>query len=299
MTNSTVLITGSGGVLGTALLKLYQKQPHLSVIAVTSQLERLIEENKEYRHIEIVSSVNTIKTPNNIFCINCAFPRSSEGHKLADFFETTISLINHLSKLNLKHFINISSQSVYAQFGDEIPTERGLVNPGNLYGMAKYAIEKISEQKCSYNDYKYTCIRLGSLASDIFDQRMINRFFHQIKTQKRIQVDKGQTKISYLHVDDAANALVAIADMAIQGYEIEPLYNLGNNDWETLLDLANLCNRYAEAIGIPTTEIILSEKYSDYNNAIDSSELYNRLNWQPAYNMEKLVEVIFDKLENP
>src|SRR5699024_2306702 len=98
------------------------------------------------------------------------------GKELATSFNFTIDMIDRMSTINCAYMINISSQSVYSQQGDAFPTEKTKVSPENLYGMTKYAIEKMCELKCKENNMNIINVRLGSLAGPKFNERMINRF---------------------------------------------------------------------------------------------------------------------------
>lgn len=290
-----IIITGSGGILGTSLMKLLSKDKQYNVFAVTSQVERLREEYKSLENIQVYSSI--VEIPNHLeyVAINCAFPRVSQGRELATAYDYTEELINQLSNYSIMYFVNISSQSVYAQSGTEIQTEESQVEPGNLYGMTKYAIEHLVKLACKNTEMKYTNIRLGSLASSTFDQRMINRFYQKIVDQEDITVDQGAPKVSYLYIDDAAEGLVQLIETIYNQRKVSNVYNLASNDWMTIFDLVEACVRYGQKSGLNHIEVTFSEKESEYNNVINSDLFYKDVDWSPRYSMIDIIQKIFDE----
>lgn len=288
-----IIITGSGGILGSTLLQQLSTASDYSIYAVTSQVERLREEYSANKNVFVYTSVDELPILHEAIAINCAFPRVNKGKELATAFDFTEKLIEQLAN-KATHFINISSQSVYAQAGKEIQREISEVAPGNLYGMTKLAIESLVRLKTAQYNMKYVNIRLGSLASPTFDQRMINRFFQKIVDKEPITVDTGTPKVSYLHVTDAANALTQLIQAIVEEQEIATLYNLANNDWMTIKELVENCLSTAEKHGLTPSELIVSENSSEYNNVVNSDLFYRDMNWSPRYSMEKLIQTIFD-----
>lgn len=290
-----IIITGSGGILGTALLKLLSKDDQYNVFAITSKAEQLREEYKSMENIHVYSSILQIPNDLEYVAINCAFPRVSQGRELATAYDYTEELINQLSNYSIMYFVNISSQSVYAQSGTEIQTEESQVEPGSLYGMTKYAIEHLVKLACKNTEMKYTNIRLGSLASSTFDQRMINRFYQKMVDQEDITVDLGDPKVSYLYIDDAAEGLVQLIERIYKQRKVSNVYNLASNDWMTIFDLVEACVNYGQKSGLNHIEVTFSEKESEYNNVINSDLFYKDVDWSPRYSMIDIIQKIFDE----
>ena len=293
--DKNIVVTGSGGILGTAILNKLSKNSRNQIYAISSQVEKMEEKYKGLEHIHVLSSVSDISNVNIDIAIHCAFPRSNNGKDLATAFEYTEMIMTELASKGIRVFINISSQSVYAQSGEEIQTETSAVEPSNLYGMTKYAIENLVRIKANQYDMKYVNVRLGSLASPTFDQRMINRFFQKIVNKEPIIVDRGVPKVSYLHVEDAADALIQLINAISQGRKIRSLYNLANNDWMFIKELVESCLEYGEKIGLQSSDLSFSEKISEYNNVVNSDLFYKDMNWEPKYSMKSLIEIIFDE----
>lgn len=292
---SNIIITGSGGMLGNALLEKLASNKNFTVFAITSQKARLESHFVGFDNVKVLGSLSEIEVIIDI-CINCSFPRTSDGEALAQAFNHTRKMIESLEKLNCQNFINISSQSVYNQSGELIQTELDDVNPGNLYAMSKFGIENLVEAKCSAYGIQFTNLRLGSLISNKFDQRMINRFYRKIEAREIIQIDNGEAKVSYLHIEDAVSGLERLVNLVIAGDNYSQLYNFSNQDWMYVAELAIECNNYAEQIEIGSTSLKFTEKISNYNNVIDSSKLFKDIAWEPEYKMIEIVHKIFNEL---
>jgi len=292
--SKNILITGSGGILGTTILQKLINNSKNHIYAISSQSEKIKKKYKNLDNVHVYSSIIDIPTNTIDIAVNCAFPRTNNGIELAKAFSYTEKIIDQLSNKSIKNFINISSQSVYMQSGLEVQIEKSNVAPSNLYGMTKYAIEQLVRIKSELYNIEHVNIRLGSLVSPTFEQRMINRFYLKIVNQEPIIVDKGTPIVSYLHIEDAADAILLLVEKIIEDTKIEKLYNLANNDWMTISNLVDECLKYGEKLGIETSEKYFSEKDSDYNNVIDSSLFYEDMNWEPNYSMKDLVKYIFN-----
>ena len=290
-----VIITGSGGMLGTALLKKLKSYNEIKIIAISSQEEKLSKIYKDAENVLIFNSLDKVDDKIPSICVHCAFPRTQNGENLANSLIATEELINKLKQKKCEYLVNISSQSVYPQNGDYIQDEEDNVAPSSLYGMTKLAIEQIVRLICTNNNMSFVNIRLGSLASADFDQRMINRFYEKIINGKDINVNSGLPKVSYLHIDDATSALSKLVDSIIKGKGLANLYNLANNDWSLISDLANSCLIKAKELNLGTACIVETDKESNYNNVINSDKFYNDFSWEPKYSMSCLVDDIFNK----
>lgn len=286
----TVLVTGAGGLLGSELVR--QLLPYYKVVAATSKVEEF---RGEYEHenlqvVHISNLKDTIHDKVEIL-VNCAFPRTSDPRKLAEGIPFTENLILSAYELGIKAFINISSQSVYSQKGQEIPDEMTPVCPESLYGVTKYATERIIANLCEQFSIDYSNIRLASLAGLDFNVRMTNRFVKSVVNDEQIEVFGGNQKVSYLEVRDAAEALTKM--IKVESSEWEKIYNLGNNKYFTILELLEQVKKSAEKYNLKEIQPVIKKSNNDFNNLLKSNRFYKDFNWQPSYQMVEIVEELF------
>lgn len=299
--NKTILISGASGLLGNELVNQLLNTTSYNVVALTSQREKLKKQYRDERltvlHVENWENNIDSKLKIDTF-INCAFPRSSDPEQLAKGLLFTEEIVKKAIRLNTKSIINISSQSVYSQKEKEVTNESLTVAPESLYGMTKYASERIVKNICESSKEKvfYSNIRLASLTGLNFDVRMTNRFVKSALTNQPITINGGEQQISYLEVRDAAEALTKMID--VESHKWRKLYNLGNNESFTLLELTNLIKEIAAQHSIYSLEIIHNEGQANFSNLINSEQFYNEFNWTPNYNLEKMIEELFMHYKN-
>ncbi len=291
----TILITGSSGLLGSELINQLLKEQDFNVIAMTSKVKQLTEKYSN-ENLEILSNQEWIQQlqDRNIqvdILINCAFPRSSKPEELALGIPFTEDLIKESIEFGIKSIINISSQSVYSQKDKEDVTETSDVQPESMYGITKYACERIVELLCKQNHINYSNIRLGSLTGLNFQVRMTNRFVKNAINGDTITVNIGNQKISYLDVRDAASALVQM--MKADPLRWKNTYNLGNNSSFSLLELTKLIEIIAEENSIYNLDIVRYESEDSFHNYMNCNLFYKDFNWQPEFDIKKMISELF------
>src|SRR5699024_6516789 len=157
----TVLITGSGGLLGTELIEQLLDCGNWQVIAMTSNVNNVVNKFNNDKLL-VVSNDSLIEQLSNRnikvdTLINCAFPRTSKPEELAQGIPLTERLITDSINFGIENIINISSQRVYTQKQKEDVTEKSAVQPESLYGMTKYACERVVSILCETKIGRASC----------------------------------------------------------------------------------------------------------------------------------------------
>lgn len=295
--NKTILVSGASGFLGIELVKQLLEGTDYRVIAITSNKDKLLSRFKQSNNLLILNRstwLEEIPEDTDIdILVNCAFPRSSEPEKLARGLDFTEQFIRESIELNIKKIINISSQSVYSQKEKSSTDETAPVKPESLYGMTKYATEKIVASLCesSNQSIEYSNIRLASLTGNELEVRMTNRFVKQALEGNTLVVNGGNQKVSYLEVRDAVEALIAMINTDSNVWK--PTYNLGNYHYLSVLEIANSVKNIAGNYQINDINIEVNEGTSSFNNLINSESFYNDFQWKPKYTIPKMVEDLF------
>lgn len=294
-TNKTVLVSGASGLLGNELVTQLLNNTNHTVIALTSQPGQ-IEKQFTDGNITILNVYNWTqymeRNQIDVF-VNCAFPRSSDPNQLAKGLTFTEDIVKKASYLGIKNIINISSQSVYSQKEKDITDENSEIAPESLYGIAKYACERIVASICEQKKVNYSNIRLASLTGPNFDVRMTNRFVKMAIESEPITINGGDQLISYLEVRDAAEALIKMVE--IDKCEWEKQYNLGNNNSFSLNELIEVIKTTGREYGVHNIEVVYKEDNSNFNNSLTSDLFYQEFNWKPKYYVEEMVKELFEK----
>lgn len=291
----TILITGSSGLLGSELINQLLKEQDFNVIAMTSKVSQLAEKHSN-EHLKVISNQGWIQQlqEENIqvdILINCAFPRSSKPEELALGIPFTEQLIKESIRFGINNIINISSQSVYSQKDKEDVTEESDVRPENLYGMTKFACERVVAILSEEANINYSNIRLGSLTGINFDVRMTNRFVKSVIDGEKIRITGGQQKISYLDVRDAAKGLMKMLNKNPKDWKT--IYNLGSEEHPTLIKIAEKIKEEAKKHALHNVVVEVQDGDSNFNNVMNNNLFYEQFAFRPYYNLSKMINELF------
>lgn len=295
----TVVVTGAGGLLGSEIIRQlnsYEKE-NWRVIAITSQVDNLQKKYSKYNVLVLPMdswALELIKRDIKVdVLLNCAFPRSSDPKQLAKGIPFTEQLMKSCAKLKIPSIVNISSQSVYTQKKKKKPTEEDDVCPENLYGVTKYACERVVSLICENSKINYTNIRLGSLTSLDFDSRLTNRFVKSAVSGDTIQINGGTQELSYLDVRDAAKALIVLINCDSKRWKNK--YNLGHEESYRLIDILAKIEEIYKKKYISSINKSIKDGDSNYNNLIDSKLFYKDFSFKPQHTLESMLLELFGK----
>lgn len=295
----TLLITGAGGFLGNQLIDRLGFASGYKIIALTSQKHKLESKfkGKTNLHCFDLEDWREGKLPFSTvdILINCAFARTSDGKDLASSLDFTNELISDAVTNGVKSIINISSQSVYSQKRKNSATEESTVVPESLYAMTKYSTEMLIGTICKNTNVPYTHIRLGSLAGIGFDVRLTTRFIKNAMAGDPIKIVGGQQIISYMNVKDAADGIIALC--SIDANDWESVYNLGVEDFYTIIGVAGIVKRIATKYTSSPVNIEIENKDISFNISMDCNRFYEDVSWKPKYDMESIIEEQFKYLK--
>jgi len=225
------------------------------------------------------------KIPHIDVVINCAFARSNDPEQLASAFDFTTKLIEGLRKAKVESLINISSQGVYKRLpAGQLSKENSPIEPIDLYSMSKYAAEKMFMLS---GIKKVTNVRLASLN---MKQRFLYRFVKSAKEEGIIHLDSPRVYASLLDVEDAADALIALA--LIPNDVRRDLYNLSIGAQYSLAEFAEEVKSVGTRMGY-NIEIVENDNGNCTSSGTDISTLTADTGWTPRYTNEMMVKQLF------
>lgn len=285
-----IAVIGAGGFLGTAILKKLSGID-AEIIAVSSQVERLRKEFGDVGNIIVTSSLADITEKTDVL-INCAFPRNSDGERMALGMEYICNVFCMAVEKNVCSVINISSQSVYDQKRKQAADEATALKLESAYAVGKYASELLVSSICK--EISHTNIRLASLVGPGLEQRVLNKMIQQVIEGKTLYVKGGRQLFGYMDVRDAADAIVKVCLIAATGEQLEPVYNLGSEKNYMLRDIVDeIAVAAKERLAIPVN-IIYEESKEMVNSTLVSEKFYKKFDWRPKISMKETISFLLE-----
>lgn len=292
MTISNILIVGGCGSVGKNLIQLIPKVNSIYVLD-----KAICEENTssyKYHKCDLVdvTSLELVASqlPENLTVVYLAgnlISSITTEEILNSAKDNIIALVNFLTLLStkLKHFIYVSSLSVYG-IPKYIPVdEEHPVNPFSIYGSEKASGELISKSICYLYKIPLTIIRSAQLfglpsAENTLPHILLNRL--KLKEDVKILCDP-QYERDYLHVSDLSRFIFQVTENPIEG-----IFNIGSGRGITILDLFHLSFK---AFGVPFNPKILNVSSNpSYSIVLNITKAHGLYGFKPTYEIEKWFE---------
>lgn len=292
-----ILVTGANGLLGSNLIPLLVNSKDYSVYTLTRSKQLIIQNynNKNIKSYDLEDFANG-KVPFDMIdiVIHLAFARAHKQERdIASSLQFT-SDIFEIASLNNSNIINASTQEVYGNEYNTSRDESSEILPKTYYALAKYSSELILKSYTSFYNINSTNLRLPGLLGINTDSRMVNKFVKNAICDTPINITGGTQVFSQLDVRDAANGIIAL--LKIPSNKWKAVYNLGFKKSYNIIDIAQTVAKVAKKHKLPKVKIKINKTDDTFFADIDSSLFYADTNWRPNYNMELIIENIFDNL---
>lgn len=294
-----IIITGAGGLVATELTFSLLKQTDAHLYLLSTHINTIHERYKDYKErvkcftlqTFIDFSANTdIKYD---YCIHTAFSRSANGNQIVESIVYQRTLLSALKRIELKVFINISSQSVYGKTTPPLWKEDSPIDPDYLYAMGKYFSEVLTQQILEESNIKWTNIRLCSVCEKA---RFIRIFVQNSIEGKNIILTAPNQQCSFIHVQDVASGLMALIEKA-EYIKLLPAYNLGANIVNTIGEVANMVKSIAiKKYHLKEIDIIEQADNNSDKIGMDSTLFMKTFMWKPTHDMENMIIDLFEML---
>jgi nucleoside-diphosphate-sugar epimerase len=287
-----VLITGASGLVATQLTLWLLENTQHNLILLSRDSEKLASRNRDNRIIcrtlEDVMADSDVKAD---VCVHTAFARSAQGKDLAESLHYTSKLLSWVKTINVRKFINISSQSVYGKINPPMWTENTVCAPDYMYAVAKFSAELIVKAYLQNTDIKWTNIRLSSVVENA---RFMRIFVQNAIDGIDINVSAPNQMVSFIDVRDVASGLGFLIE---SDKPLMPKYNLGSGKSYSIMDVANMVIKTGEYYGCNTTVNITGDNDKS-KIGMDNALFCNEFNWYPQYSMMDSIKSLFEMLTN-
>jgi nucleoside-diphosphate-sugar epimerase len=250
-----VLVTGASGFIGSAVVEACQ-QDGLNVRAsgrsesgrvtwpdwVTMDVER---PSTLVRALEGMDSV--------IHCAGLAhqFGRGVDPARFFDVnFKGTKSVVEAAIAASVRHFVLVSSVSVYGASSGELCDESARCDPSGPYAESKYAAEQEALHLTARGKMSLVILRLATAYGE-GDPGNVARIMKAIDRGRFVWIGDGSNRKSLIHREDAARACVAAVATAEADREVFNVSDAPCSLRKLVMELALALGRPVPSWSIP------------------------------------------------
>lgn len=293
-----ILVTGGAGYLGSVLSqKLLEKGYQVRVIDALWYGKEPIKDCLSNDNFELVQEdirnlISTVKSMDKIDAV--IHLASIVGMPASSIEPRTSEEINYLATKNIAElcelheistYIFASTCSVYGSQPNSLITEKSPLDPLDFYSHQKFK----SERAIGWLNRSPTIFRFGTLFG--LSPRMrfdlvINLFIAQALKEKKITVFGGEQYRPFLHVADAADALIYALEKNLTG-----TYNVISENYR----IKEIAEKISNVTGC---EINFSNEQPDKRNYKVSSEKIEQIGFRPTKNIKFAFDEIKEALES-
>ena len=283
-----VLIAGKNGMVGSALVRLYDSFSNFEVLSPTRQELDLLDRNLVFEYLSKNKPDLVVDAAARVGGIvdNNSYP--------VDFLSINLQIQTNLmdaaAKAGVKNFVFLGSSCIYPKFAPQPLKEEFLLSGPLEETNSAYAIAKIAGLRLiqAYREqYGYSWISTMPTnlygPNDNFDFNSSHVIpgliakFHKAKIEKQNKVTlwgTGSALREFLHVDDLARAIKFTSEK----YNDHEFINIGSGEEVSIKQLAELVRQVVGFEG----EIIWDSSYPDGTpqKLLDSSKIL-KLGWKP------------------
>ena len=195
----------------------------------------------------------------------------------------------HLAKrCGCQVFVGAGSQAEYGLQTVDLTPDLP-VNPESGYGIAKYAAGKLSAMLCKSLGIRQNWVRILSVyGPNDGENTLISYVIRELKAGRSPELTKCEQTWDYLYADDAADAILAIAEKGVDG----KAYPLGSGNGRKLTEYIEVIRKVVN----PAIEVKYGAKdyypHQPMHLFADINELTIDTGWEPAWLFYDGIKVI-------
>ena len=152
-------------------------------------------------------------------------------------------------RLNIKHFIYLSSSMVYGNFTSDSVTEETPCEPLGIYGALKFAGERLMIAYSQVFDLPYTIVRPSAL----YGPRCVSRRVGQVFIENALQgleisiEGGGSDRLDFTYIDDLISGIVNILE---NGNSKNQIFNLTYGESRSVSQMAEILLEHFPSVKI-------------------------------------------------
>lgn len=319
LSNSTILITGASGLIGSQIILLLDylnttKNLKIKILALGRNLNKLQQKFSKVQGIEYIEAdvLNPIIYRNNIdYIIHCASVTQSQDFVLSPVntilttIEGTKNLLFMAKDKNIKGFVYLSSMEVFGQVTESKKlkeTDLGYIDLTNIrssYSESKRMAELLCLSFAKQYNLPIMIARLAQTIGPGFkydDNRMSIQFAKAvIENHNIVLLTEGNSSFCSIYIRDA---IMGIFTILLKG-KTGDCYNVANSStYVSVKDIASMIvNEIAHNKINIEYKLNKTDKYPPtfYLN-LDTSKL-NNLGWSAEVNLQEMYERLITSLK--
>ena len=298
-----ILIIGGGGYIGSMLIPELVKNEYYVRCFDRFTSSDTFSKLKSNKNTEvIVGDVRDIALE-NFFGVDIVIDLVSLTKNLDEVREEEIVQINknarqkiiEISKQSgVSQYIRISSSNVYEGNLNK-NNEEVAPNPKTLYAKINLELDKYAVS-LNTNKFSVTILRLASIFGDSVRMRWdqsINSMLKELYLKGKIEVKSKSSKRPFLHIKDAAEAIILVVKSRKEKVAGE-IFNVGSNDQNYSIE------EIAKKIMEVTNEngnIIIHDQKDENSFTMDCSKIKKILAFQIKHDLKYGIDEIMVKLK--
>lgn len=302
----TVLVIGGAGYIGSALVPmLLDAGCRVRVLDIMIFGEATLDDVRNHPRLELVKGdfrqvdkvVQAMQGVDSVVHLGAIVgdPACSLDEALTiDVNLSATKMIADLAKSHgVKRFVFASTCSVYGA-GSHVLDERSEVRPLGIYGHTKYASEKVLMAMASPG-FRPTILRFATIyglsGRTRFDL-VVNLLTAKAKLDGEITVHNGNQWRPFVHVEDAARAILAVLE-APEATVADEIFNVGSTDQNfTILQVGELIQQQ-----VISAELIATENDADRRDyRVDFSKIRNLLDYKTRWTVEQGIQQVLEAI---
>ncbi|MEO0453605.1 MAG: GDP-L-fucose synthase [Verrucomicrobiota bacterium] len=296
-----IFIAGHRGLVGSALVRLFESLPDWEVIVRTRQELDLTDEKKTVEFLASEKPTHVIDAAAKVGGIKANNERPVDF--LVDNIKIQMSLIQACHLANVEKLLFLGSSCIYPKFAEQPIREESLMAGPLELTNDGYAIAKISGiYMCRAYRRQYGRDYISAMPTNLFgpnDNYDINtshvmpaliKKFHTAKIEGQTSVGlwgTGEPKREFLHSDDLAQACLVLLDK----WSSEEIINIGTGKDISIRELAE---QVKEVVGFEgSIEWDTSMPDGTPRKLLDVSRIHS-LGWEPQISLRSGIESTYD-----
>jgi nucleoside-diphosphate-sugar epimerase len=303
-----VLVIGGAGFIGSALLpRLLANGYHVRLLDLLLYGTEPIQEWLNHPHLEILKAdfrqvekvVQAMHGMDAVIHLGglvgdpaCAL---NEELTLEINVMATRMIASVAKGSGVRHFIFASTCSVYGA-SEERLDERSQLTPVSLYARSKIASEKVL-QKMADDHFAPVILRFSTIyglsGRPRFDL-VVNLLTAKAVVEGEITIFGGEQWRPFLHVDDAARAIVAVLEAPLRTVRNQ-VFNVGSNEQNyTINQVGEIIHQH-----VPEASVVHNSEITDRRNYwVNFNKIDHTLGFAPEWTIEQAVDQVIEAIRS-